>query len=107
MAASRMCHGVTKSGSPTPSEMTSWPFILATSSKKSRIPLFGSVDTCPATHRFGSVLMMRWPPRSRRDVQPRGWRFARIEQKTLLLVAAQHEMGGGGEHSLDGRKFFG
>ena len=36
MAASRICHGVAKSGSPTPSEMT--PVVFWTSSKKSRIP---------------------------------------------------------------------
>ena len=37
-----MCQGVVKSGSPMPSEITS--FILATISKKSRIPDLGRVD---------------------------------------------------------------
>ena len=34
-----------------------WPFILATSSKKSRIPLLGSAATWPATQRLESLLM--------------------------------------------------
>src|SRR5688500_5345874 len=46
MAASRMCQGVTKSGSPTPSEMTS--FIPCTMSKKSRMPERGMSRTLPA-----------------------------------------------------------
>src|SRR5215212_442154 len=104
MAASRICHGVTKSGSPTPSEITSWPFIFATSSKKSRMPLLGSVDTCPATHRLTSVLMVRNASASGRDVQSRGGRLAAIEQVALLFVATQHEMGGGRQHALDGRE---
>ena len=43
MAASRMCQGVTKSGSPTPREMTS--FMLWTMSKKSRMPERGMAAT--------------------------------------------------------------
>jgi hypothetical protein len=43
MAASRMCHGVSKSGSPMPSEMTF--FIFATISKKSRMPDLGRSTT--------------------------------------------------------------
>src|SRR5690242_16217283 len=46
MAASRMCHGVTKSGSPTPSEITSG--IACTMSKNSRIPDRGISRTCLA-----------------------------------------------------------
>src|SRR5688500_19298346 len=102
-----MCQGVTKSGSPTPSEMTSWPFIFATSSKKSRMPLLGSVDTCPATHRFGSVLMVRGGRRSRRDVQPCRLRFTHFEQKALLLVTPQHEMRGRRKYPFDRREFLG
>src|SRR4051812_5894809 len=106
MAASRMCQGVTKSGSPTPSEITSWPFILATSSKKSRMPLLGSVDTCPATHFFGSVLMALGFPRSGRDVESGVGRVAAVEQEALLLVTAEHEMGRRREHAFPGRKLF-
>src|SRR5712671_1158527 len=48
MAASRMCQGVAKSGSPTPSEMTSaW---LWTRSKNSRMPERGIPATWPATN---------------------------------------------------------
>src|SRR4051794_34136659 len=46
MAASRMCQGVSKSGSPMPSEMTS--FIDWTILKKSRIPERGMVPTWDA-----------------------------------------------------------
>src|SRR5688572_21325506 len=87
--------------------MTSWPFIFATSSKKSRMPLRGSVDTCPATHRFGLVLMVRGLRRLRCDVQTRRLRFVCFQQVSLLFIAAQHEMGGRRQHALDGRKFFG
>src|ERR1035437_388285 len=47
MAASRMCHGVTKPGSPIPSETTL--SIDCTMSKKSRIPERGIPRTCSAT----------------------------------------------------------
>src|SRR6266536_947374 len=107
MAASRMCHGVTKSGSPTPSEITSCPFIFATSSKKSRMPLLGSVHTCPATHRFRSVLMVRNARASGRDVESLGWRLAAIEQISLLFVATQHEMRGRRQDAFDRREFLG
>ena len=43
MAASRMCQGVTKSGSPTPSEITSG--IVWTMSKNSRMPERGMSRT--------------------------------------------------------------
>src|ERR1700679_1952773 len=46
MAASWMCQGVTKSGSPMPSEMT--PVIDWTISKKSRMPERGMSRTCSA-----------------------------------------------------------
>jgi len=54
MAASRMCHGVSKSGSPMPSEMTF--FIFATISKKSRMPDLGRSTTWEAIKRFGSMM---------------------------------------------------
>ena len=41
----------------------------------------------------------------RRDVKPRGGGFADIEQETLILVAAEHEMRRGREHALDRREF--
>src|SRR5277367_5144286 len=47
MADSRMCQGVTKSGSPMPSEMT--PCIDWTISKKSRMPERGMSRTWSAT----------------------------------------------------------
>ena len=50
MAASRICQGVSKSGSPIPSEITSR--ILETISKKSRIPDLGSPATWRAMNRF-------------------------------------------------------
>src|SRR5882762_6108887 len=100
-----MCHGVTKSGSPTPREMTSWPFIFATSSKKSRMPLLGSAATWPATQRLGSVLIGTGL-RLGSDVEPRAGRIADIEQETLIFVTAEHEMSGGREHALDRRKLF-
>src|SRR6185436_2412659 len=51
MAASRICQGVTKSGSPTPREITS--FIPCTMSKKSRMPERGMRRTCDATNSSG------------------------------------------------------
>src|SRR5664279_5113055 len=54
MPASRMCQGVSKSGSPTPSEMAA--FILATMSKKSRMPDLGRLTTCLAMKRDWSIL---------------------------------------------------
>src|SRR5579863_7985193 len=51
MAASRICQGVTKSGSPTPSEITS--FIPWTMSKKSRMPERGMAPTWRAMNRCG------------------------------------------------------
>src|SRR5882724_9497245 len=53
MPASRMCHGVSKSGSPTPSEMAS--FIFATMSKKSRMPDLGRLTMCLAMKRDWSM----------------------------------------------------
>src|SRR5580693_8841700 len=51
MAASRMCQGVTKSGSPTPKETTS--FMPCTMSKKSRMPERGMALTWRAMNRCG------------------------------------------------------
>src|SRR6266550_7199105 len=51
MAASRMCHGVTKSGSPTPSEITSG--IAWTMSKNSRMPERGMLRTWRAMNCCG------------------------------------------------------
>src|SRR5881394_1299395 len=105
IAASRMCQGVTKSGSPTPSEITSCPFIFATSSKKSRMPLLGSAATWRATQPFGSVFMAATA--SGRDVKAGRVRVALVQEESLILVAAQHEMRGGREHALDRREFLG
>ncbi len=57
MPVSRMRHGVSKSGSPTPREMTS--SIPMTSSKKSRIPDGGISRT-----RLTIGIFMRLPPRN-------------------------------------------
>src|SRR6185295_19737686 len=46
-----MCHGVTKSGSPTPSEIT--PGVPCTMSKNSRMPDRGIPATCAATKLSG------------------------------------------------------
>src|ERR1022692_1560712 len=59
MPASRMCQGVSKSGSPTPSEMAS--FILATMSKKSRMPDLGRLTTCLAMKRDWSMNQKLFP----------------------------------------------
>ena len=55
-----MCHGVSKSGSPTPRDMTS--FDCATMSKNRRIPLLGSLATCGATlERASPILAEAYP----------------------------------------------
>src|SRR4051812_30574293 len=64
MAASRMCQGVTKSGSPTPREIT--PFWLWTMSKNSRMPERGIWRTTFATNDSGlnfAAMCMRGEPR--------------------------------------------
>src|SRR4051794_22330621 len=57
MAASRMCHGVTKSGSPTPREITS--SICETMSKKRRMPegAMPSTTLLILLPRMGSLLV--------------------------------------------------
>src|SRR5687767_10115395 len=105
MAALRTCHGVVKSGSPTPSEITSWPFILATSSKKSRMPLLGSVATWLATQRLLVVLM--WILRLGADVETIARAFAAIEQEAAFFVGTQEEMRARRKHAAEGGKFFG
>src|SRR5580700_6471749 len=101
-----MCHGVSKSGSPIPREITS--FILATISKKSRMPDFGRSTTWRAMNRLWSMVGGRKPRRARprpiplrrlrRDLEPFR-RFGRdVDRVAALLIGAQHEMGAGGQH---------
>src|ERR1700749_336926 len=109
MAASRMCQGVSKSGSPMPSEITS--FIFATISKKSRMPERGRSMTCLAMNRVVSIgtqiRNFKFENGSRRTLEPVFVFSRHIEQKALFLVGAQQEMRGGGKHAFDGGQFFG
>src|SRR5689334_20404820 len=85
MAASRMCHGVTKSGSPTPSEIT--PFWLWTMSKNSRIPERGMSRTFFATNDSelnGAAMCMR--------ANPAGPRGRKILSGSLVLPAANDRL---------------
>src|SRR5437762_1850881 len=73
MAASRMCQGVTKSGSPTPREITS--FMPWTMSKKSRMPDRGIERTFSAMNCFASKDMeaiLNWKTRRIRKEKFRG-----------------------------------
>ena len=54
IAAREICHGVSKSGSPTPSETT--PFDFATTSKNLRIPLRGKTATWGAILAFSLLI---------------------------------------------------
>src|SRR5260221_10664636 len=102
MAASRMCQGVTKSGSPMPSEMT--PDIDWTISKKSRMPERGMARTCSATKSLGEVMETGGRGRCM-AVRLGGGRsgadlgalvgFDLVAQDALLVVGLAVEMGGG------------
>src|SRR5574344_1664550 len=85
MAFSRMCHGVWKSGSPMPREITS--LRPATMSKKSRMPDLGRLRTCGATKSWADL-----------EAVVMGFTF---HQDTLVLVRFQHEMGCGREYAVE------
>src|ERR1035438_4747370 len=103
MPASRMCHGVSKSGSPMPSEMTS--FIFETISKKSRMPDLGRSTTWRAIKRLVSMVaggrrkisagIFRCPDFPvtafvlRGDVQPAVFLHRHVDEETAFLVGAQ------------------
>src|SRR5439155_11112794 len=101
MAASRMCHGVTKSGSPTPREITSG--IACTMSKNSRMPERGISRTWPAMNCCGCNCGAMSPPSQkenhRREKEKASIRFdfrssdLRSFRVSLLTSAATRQMG--------------
>src|SRR4051812_32872893 len=97
MAASRTFHGVTKSGSPTPSEMT--PSIEASRSKKRRMPEAGIACTrseisprraaLPSTDGTDGMRSMLISHRHGQAVGLRG----PLEDQAVDLVALHDEVG--------------
>src|ERR1700722_7072924 len=118
MAASRMCQGVTKSGSPIPSEMT--PCIDWTISKKSRMPergmsrtwsaikpgeeAVGTVERGRCMGLAGRLVTARFPLRTDLEAFFVHDAFA---QNALDLVGLEIEVGGRGEDAGEGGEFFG
>src|SRR5678816_1419356 len=104
MAASRICHGVWKSGSPMPSEMTS--FIDWTISKKSRIPERGIVRTWLAICFLRIIGRSAWPGRVvlRRHGEPLG-SFLSLQSDAIFLVGFESEMCRRRNDALDGAQF--
>src|SRR5688572_9149210 len=90
MPASRIRQGVTKSGSPTPREMTS--SISAAMSKNRRIP-DGGQSAMTAFSGFTG----RPSRRHRQAVVTLGG----DERVAVALVGLEHEMGGGGADPVD------
>src|ERR1700677_4605176 len=120
MAASRMCQGVTKSGSPMPSEMT--PDRGWTISKKSRMPERGMPRTWSATKsgdgvtgEWGRCMLFRrsafhgliFPGINLgRDLE--AFLVHDVVAKDALdLVGLEVEMGGRGQHAGEGRQLLG
>src|SRR4051812_13398889 len=97
MAASRMRHGVSKSGSPTPSEITS--LCCATISKNSRMPDFGMSRMWSATRLLELMRKIQLRP-SGSDRQPLRLLFA-VNGHAILLVHFHPEMRGGGDDAFD------
>src|SRR5690349_19329552 len=93
MPASRMRHGVTKSGSPTPREITS--SISAAMSKKRRIPDGGQAAMTSLSGFIG------WSSRGHAEPVV-GLRLE--ERVAVALVRVEHEVRGGGRDPVDGRE---
>src|SRR5918998_1023389 len=91
MPASRMRHGVTKSGSPTPREMTS--SISAAMSKNRRMP-DGGQAAMTAFRGLMVIVLLRGDPQA-------VVRLGVEERLALALVGLQHEVGGGGHDAVD------
>src|SRR6476661_10353509 len=96
MPASRIRHGVTKSGSPTPSDMTS--FIWAAMSKNRRMPDGGQAAT---TVLSGFIRGSSWGDREPVVVLGIG------EGVAVPLVRLEHEVGRRGVHPVDRRQLLG
>src|SRR4051794_40142626 len=93
MPASRIRHGVTKSGSPTPREITS--SISAAMSKNLRMPDGGQAAmTSLSGFTDGS---------SRGDAEPVVG-LGLEERVAVALVRPEHEVRGGGRDPVDGRQ---
>ena len=88
-AAREMCHGVSKSGSPTPSDTMS--FDCATMSKNLRMPLFGRSATCLAMRVFTPVGRARQARISSASVSSAAT-VASVTAPLIVTVFAQNVM---------------